>query len=236
MEDSFDPTFPVDVDIDFDFLRTQIRHPLSVWFIKNADDALAAVLAATAPPPTNTTTTALAIDTGPLLRTPPRVARSNPRSSFQEIRNYTTTTGGTPGKGRARDPTNKSAAYEEDQHRLQNCQGLLFYTKTRNKCCICNTNTNMLCIGCKRWYCCVNRDDKLMKLITDTDSRVAFMDGERPPSELVIHGVAADSTTNEFCTVDNGCYHMWHRQSISQRINILQGSSPALISPTAAEE
>jgi hypothetical protein len=205
---------------------------LSVWLIKNADDAVAVVVAATAPPPT----TALAIDTDPLLRTPPRVARSNPRSSFQEIRNYTTMTGGTPGKGRARDPTNKSAAYEEDQHRLQNCQGLLFYTKTRNKCCICNTNTHMLCIGCKRWYCCVNRDDKLMKLITDTDSRVAFMDGERPPSELVIHGVAADSTTNEFCTVDNGCYHMWHRQSISQRINILQGSSPALISPTAAEE
>ena len=76
-----------------------------------------------------------------------------------------------------------------------------------------------------------------MNMIFDTDSRVAFMDGERPPSELVMNAVAVDGTsTSKFCTVDNGCYHMWHRQSISQRINILQGSSPALISPTAAEE
>jgi hypothetical protein len=65
---------------------------LSVWFIKNADDVAAA--AAMAPPPTTT----LTINTGPLVRTPPRVARSNPRSSFQEVRNYTTITGGTPGK------------------------------------------------------------------------------------------------------------------------------------------
>ena len=74
-------------------------------------------------------------------------------------------------------------------------------------------------------------------MISDSNDRVEFMNGERPPSELVIHGVAADGTTTaKFCTVDNGCYHMWHRQSISQRINILQGSSPALVSPTAAEE
>jgi hypothetical protein len=77
-----------------------------------------------------------------------------------------------------------------------------------------------------------------MKLITDTDSRVEFMTGDRPPSELIIHGVAANGTTNEFCTVDNGCYHMWHRASISQRINILDGSnsSPVLVSPMAAVE
>ena len=69
-----------------------------------------------------------------------------------------------------------------------------------------------------------------MKLITDTDSRVEFMNGDRPPSELVIHGVAANGTTKEFCTVDNGCYHMRHKQSIQSN------TSPALVSPMAAEE
>jgi hypothetical protein len=210
---------------------------LSVWFIKNADDAVAVVVAATAPPPTTT----LVIDTtessGPLVQTPPRVARSNPRSSFQEIRNYTTMTGGTPGKGRAKDPTNKTAAYEEDLQRLHTCEGCLFYTNQIRKCFICNTNTNGVCVGCKRWYCIKNRDEKLMKLITDTDSKVEFMTGDRPPSELVIHGVAADgTTTSKFCVVDNGCYHIWHRQSISKRINILQRSSPVLVSPMAAAE
>jgi hypothetical protein len=62
------------------------------------------------------------------------------------------------------------------------------------------------------------------------------MDGERPPSTLAINGVADDGTTKEFCVVDNGCYHIVHREAISQRINILQESSPALVSPAAAEE
>jgi hypothetical protein len=77
-----------------------------------------------------------------------------------------------------------------------------------------------------------------MKMISDSNDKVDFMDGERPPSGLVINGVASDGTTKEFCVVDNGCYHMWHRQSISQRINILDGShsSPAIVSPMAAEE
>ena len=51
-----------------------------------------------------------------------------------------------------------------------------------------------------------------------------------------MNGVAADGTTAKFCVVDNGCFHMWHRQSISQRINVLDGSSPALVSPMAVEE
>jgi hypothetical protein len=68
-------------------------------------------------------------------------------------------------------------------------------------------------------------------MITNTDSRVTFMEGDRPPSELVIQGVAANGTTTaKFCVVDNGCYHMWHRQSIQSN------SSPALVSPMAAEE
>jgi hypothetical protein len=59
--------------------------------------------------------------------------------------------------------------------------------------------------------------------------------GDRPPSELVIHGVAANGNTKEFFTVDNGCYHMWHRSSISQRIESMLGSLPAptLVSPMA---
>jgi hypothetical protein len=207
---------------------------LSVWLIKNADDDVAAVVAATAPPPSTT----LIIDiSGPLVHTPPRVARSNPRSSFQEIRNYTTFTGGTPGKGRARDPTNKTSAWEEDQDRLKHCNGILFFTQQRGKCCICGGNTNMVCIGCKRCYCIKNHDEKLKKMISDSNDKVDFMDGERPPSELVINGVASDRTTREFCVVDNGCYHIVHREAISRRINILDGStsSPALVSPMAAE-
>jgi hypothetical protein len=96
----------------------------------------------------------------------------------------------------------------------------------------------MVCVGCKRWYCCKNQDEKLKDMTTNSNDRVAFMDGERLPSEFVMNGVAADGTTAKFCVVDNGCFHMWYRQSISQRINILDGShsSPALVSPTAAEE
>jgi hypothetical protein len=204
---------------------------LSVWFIKNADDAAAAAAAPT------TTTLTIDIEDGPLVRTPPRVARSNPRSSFHEIRNYTTFTGGTPGKGRARDPTNKTSAWEEDQDRLKHCNGILFFTQQRGKCCICGGNTNMVCIGCKRCYCIKNHDEKLKKMISDSNDIVDFMDGERPPSELVINGVASDRTTREFCVVDNGCYHIVHREAISRRINILDGStsSPALVSPMAAE-
>jgi hypothetical protein len=207
---------------------------LSVWLIKQADAAVAELAAAAAA----STITTLTINTNHLVHTPPRVARSNPRSSFQEVRNYTTITGGTPGKGRAKNPTNKTSAWEEDQHRLRNCKGVLYYTTTRNRCCICGGNTNMVCIGCKRWYCCKNQDQKLTKLVADTDSRVAFMDGERPPSTLAVNGVADDGRTKEFCIVDNGCFHIVHRQSISQRINILDGrsSSPALVSPSAAEE
>jgi hypothetical protein len=200
-----------------------------------------AAAAAAPPPPTPPPTTALTLDTGnngPLACTPPRIARINPRSSFQEVRNYTTITGGTPVKGRSKNPTNKTAAYEEDHKRLHTCDGILHYTDQIRKCCICNTNTNVVCIGCKRWYCIKNRDEKIKNMITNTDLVVGFLNGERPPSELVINGVAADGTTATFCTVSNGCFHMWHWQSISQRINVLDGShsSPALVSPTAAEE
>ena len=95
----------------------------------------------------------------------------------------------------------------------------------------------MVCVGCKRWYCCKNQDQRLYSMILDTDSRVAFTDGDRPPSELIINGVDVDGTTSKFCIVDNGCYHIVHRQAISQRINVLDGSSsPALVSPMAAEE
>jgi hypothetical protein len=203
---------------------------LSVWFIKQADD-VAATAAAAAEPPTPPQTTALTINTSAPVRTPPRVERfSNPRGSpFKEIRNYSTITGGTPGKGRSKNPTNKTAAYDEDHQRLNTCEGSLYFTEQIKKCSICDTNSNYVCIGCKRWYCIKNRDDKFYKMILKSDSRVAFIeDGERPPSKLVIHGVANDGSTKEFCTVDNGCYHMWHRQSAH--------STPALVSPMAVEE
>ncbi|OEU17716.1 hypothetical protein FRACYDRAFT_238144 [Fragilariopsis cylindrus CCMP1102] len=220
---------------NYPFHKTVDR--LSVWFIKNADDAVAAAAAAVPPTPP---TTALTIDTtgsnGPLLQTPTQVQRRN-RSSFQEIRNYTTVTGGTPGKGRAKDPKNKTAEWEADQDRLKNCNGVLYYTK-RNKCCICGVQSNFVCVICKRWYCCKNQDEKINNMILANDSRVAFLGGERPPSELVMNGVAADGSTKEFCTVENGCFHIHHRQSISRRVNILDGShsTPALVSPMAVEE
>ncbi|OEU09246.1 hypothetical protein FRACYDRAFT_248581 [Fragilariopsis cylindrus CCMP1102] len=186
---------------NYPFHKTVDR--ISVWFIKNADDAVAAAAAAVPPTPP---TTALTVDTGgPLVRTPPRVQRfSNPRGSpFQEIRNYTTITGGTPGKGRSKNPTNKTAAYDEDHQRLNTCEGDLYWTKQIKKCSICDTNSNYVCLGCKRWYCIKSRDEKFYNMILKSDSRVAFIeDGERPPSELVIHGVANDRSTKEFCTVD----------------------------------
>jgi hypothetical protein len=206
---------------------------LSVWFIKNADDAAAA--------PTTTTTTTLTVDiecSGTLIRTPPRVVRSNPRAPFEEIRNYTTITGGTPMKGRSKNPANKTASYEEDHQRLHTCEGILFFTNQVRKCCICNTNTNLVCIGCKRWYCIRNRDEKIKNMITNNGLAVGFLNGERPPSTLAINGVAANDTTSTFCVVDNGCYHMQHKQSISRSISIMtqSNSSPAIVSPTAAGE
>jgi hypothetical protein len=82
------------------------------------------------------------------------------------------------------------------------------------------------------------RDDKLKKMISGSNDIVEFMNGARPPSTLAINGVDDDgTTTKEFCIVDNGCYHIVHRQAISERINVLDGSNsfPALVSPTAEE-
>jgi hypothetical protein len=72
-------------------------------------------------------------------------------------------------------------------------------------------------------------------MISNSNDRVEFMDGERPPSTLAINGVADDGTTKEFCVVDNGCYHIVHKEAISQRISVLDvtTSSPALVSPMA---
>jgi hypothetical protein len=35
MDDSFDPTFLADVDVDFDFLRAQTRHPDENYWISD---------------------------------------------------------------------------------------------------------------------------------------------------------------------------------------------------------
>ena len=95
-----------------------------------AASTVAASTATAATTATTTTTTAaaaaaaaaatgLAIDTNVKndiptnIQSPPRVAQFNPRGSFQEVRNYTTITGGTPGKGRSITPKNKGAAYKE---------------------------------------------------------------------------------------------------------------------------
>jgi hypothetical protein len=89
----------------------------------------------------------------------------------------------------------------------------MYYTQQRGKCCICGGNCNTVCVGCKRWYCVKTQDDKLRKMISDFIDRVEFMDGERPPSTLAINDVADDGTTKEFCVVDNGCYHIVHKEA-----------------------
>ena len=60
------------------------------------------------------------------IQTPPKIAQFNLRGSFQKVHNYTTTTGGIPGKGRSINPKNKTAAYKEDRQQLEDCQGLPF--------------------------------------------------------------------------------------------------------------
>ena len=163
-------------------------------------------------------------------RTPARIVRSNPRAPFQEHRNYATYTGGTPGKGRAYDPQSKCLLWEDDQQRLKSCKGILYKTTTRKKCCICGSDTNFACIGCKRWYCMCSRDKKLTDLIAKDSHKVSFLNGERPPSKLVINFVK-DSAQTSLCIAENSCYHIVHRKQISQTVaEMLSKSSLSLSS------
>ena len=79
---------------------------LSDLLIKKADNAAAstAAVAAAAEARAGLTidTNIEEVPTDGSIQSPPRVARFNPRSSFGEIRNYTTIMGGTSGKGRAK--------------------------------------------------------------------------------------------------------------------------------------
>ena len=75
--------------------------------------------------------------------------------------------GGTPKKGRSVNPKNKGGPYEEDRQRLENCQGLPFFTEQIKACFICKTNSNIVRLLCKKWYCMKNRDKKITSIITD---------------------------------------------------------------------
>ena len=62
------------------------------------------------------------------------------------------------------------------------------------------------------------------------------MEGDRHVGELVIKGIGFDWTEEEYCIVDNGCYHMRHQKSISESVSVMSQVqvqlSLALISPT----
>ena len=166
--------------------------------------------------------------------TPPRIVRSNPRAPFQENRNYATYTGGTPGKGRAYDPQCKCVSWEQDQRRLKSCKGIVYKTTTRKKCCICGADTNFACIGCKRWYCMCSRDKKLTDLIANESNKVSFLNGERPPSTLVMNFVNKDGAQKSLCTAENSCYHIVHRQQISQTIVEMFAELPTSLSSSGS--
>ena len=209
---------------------------LSKFPIKAADDAAIATATDAAAAAAAAAATVLTVDTNNVpifVCTPPRIVRSNPRHVFQETRYYTTVTGGTPCKGKPKNPKNKTAEWDFDQERLKNCRGIPYYTKKRGICSVCGSNFNIVCVGCKRTYCLVNQDSKLTKLVNDKDYRVGFMEGDRHAGELIIKGIADDGTEKEYCIVDNGCYHMQHQKSISESVQNMSQTqlSPVLISP-----
>jgi len=186
---------------------------LSNLLIKKADNTAASTATAAAAAATAAAARAgLAIDTNieevptdGSIQSLPCSAQFNPRSLFLEVRNYATVTGGTPGKGRAVNPKNKGGPYKEDRQQLENCQGLPYHTKTQNKCFICKTNTNIVCLLCKRWYCMKNRDENITSIITDNTLLVDFVkDIGRPASKFVINCVAVYGRIDELFTVHNG--------------------------------
>ena len=150
-------------------------------------------------------------------RTPPRVARDNPTRPFVEDRAYATACGATPGRGKLKFPRNKTLQWQEDQRRLHNCVGNLFHVggKKRNPCYLCNTNTSFMCLGCKRFYCCVNRYEKIHRLILKDDAVVGFLNGVCPPAALNIKAISNDGTASDFSTVENSCYHICHKKAVS---------------------
>jgi hypothetical protein len=119
-------------------------------------------------------------------------------------------TGGTPGQGVARDPKHKTDAHQQDQSRLDNCPpGFLLvkvekkvidhpggrkeiiHVDKRGKCSICSTNTKFYCSLCKRYYCMVDRLDKVGELMEDNSAIVDFLEGERP------HPLLSTKTVNQ---------------------------------------
>ena len=78
-----------------------------------------------------------------------------------------------------------------------------------------------------------NRDEKVKNMITNNKLPFDFVKSiGRPASEFVINGVATCGRTDEFCIVDNGCYHMKHKDAISKTVQATRPQSfPALVSP-----
>lgn len=160
--------------------------------------------------------------------TPQRVGRDNPRNSFAEDRSWTTVCGATPGRGTAKFPKNRTSSWEKDQDRLHNCAGNLFQVKgkKRNRCYLCGSKSSFMCIGCKRFYCVVNRYDKVHQSILDSNTVVNFLDGICPPASFNIKEVAEDGSTSDFVSVENSCYHICHKAAVSKGVASAFSRSP----------
>jgi len=165
---------------------------------------------------------------GSQFSTPKRSKRDNPRRPFAERRNWASTTGATPGKGRARFQNCALPAVDADHKRLATCPPGFCYpccvpdsdkpsgmADQRQKCWICKTNTKFKCILCKRFYCMVNRDEKIRDLIAANDPAVAFLNGKRPPTFIEI---PSNSPKGGVTIVRNTCYHIQHAAGIAESI------------------
>jgi hypothetical protein len=154
---------------------------------------------------------------------------------WREWVGWSGTTSGTPGQGVARDPKHKTDAHQQDQSRLANCPpGFIFvkvekkvidhpggrkeitHVDKRGKCAICSTNTKFYCTLCKRFYCMVDRLDKVGDLTDDNSAIVDFLGGGRPRPLLTTKTVNKKKGIQEEHFFRNSCYHIRHRKGLEK--------------------
>jgi len=150
--------------------------------------------------------------------------RSNPRNATKQ-RYIVNSTGATPKKGKSMPRTGPFSREQlEFNKRCDRCDGSNFgkivvpkgeRDKYKKKCYLCGTDTTYICVICKRPVYEVNRDEKLRKLISSKDPKVAFLNGERPPSALRFESRSYDGTGSTFYTVENSCHRILHQNSKS---------------------
>ena len=164
----------------------------------------------------------------PLCTTPQRTKRDNPPRAFEEDRTYTTVCGATPGRGNPKFPRNKTANWQKDQDRFHNCAGNHYRIAAGKPslCYLCGTKTSHVCVGCKRYFCNVNRYQKIHRLIIENKPVVGFLNGICPPATLNIKAVLDDGKRSNFCTVENSCFHICHKAAVSKAVATTMSRSP----------